>query len=146
MHGAGVGGWGRVQKEGLCEGEDGEAREAFPLAVEGQRRENGFERIIRAGKRGWERRRGVRGGGFTRPGSYCTDLSVLGLTDRELLQPCSQKVHVGALWASLCPINCPPLKTFAAGCLPHSCSERLHSSSPLGWTRIAFDVTPREEV
>lgn len=68
------GGWGRVQKEGLCEGEDGEAREAFPLAVEGQRRENGFERIIRAGKRGWERRRGVRGGGFTRPGSYCTRL------------------------------------------------------------------------
>ena len=98
-------GGGRVQKEGLCEGEDGEAREAFPLAVEGQRRENGFERIIKAGKRGWELRRGVWGGGFTRPGSYCTDLSVFGLTDRELLQPCSQKVHVvepfGPLFAQL---------------------------------------------
>lgn len=53
--------------------------------------------------------------GLQDPGPIAQDLSVLGLTDRELLQPCSQKVHVGALWAPLCPINCPPLKTFAAG-------------------------------
>lgn len=47
---------------------------------------------------------------------------------------------------SPCPINCPPLKTFAAGCLPNSCPKRLHSSNPLGWTRMAFDIAPREEV
>lgn len=35
---------------------------------------NGAERIIKAGKRGWERRGVVWGGGFTRPGSYYTGL------------------------------------------------------------------------
>lgn len=46
----------------------------FPPAKETQPRGNGAERIIKAGKRSWERRGGAWGGGFTRPGSDYTAL------------------------------------------------------------------------
>lgn len=71
---------------GPCEQEGGSERRVcarvrmgrrgrlFPPAKETQPRGNGAERIIKAGKRSWERRGGSWGGGFTRPGSYYTAL------------------------------------------------------------------------
>lgn len=101
----------------------------FPPARETQPRGSGAERIIKAGKRGWERRGGAWGGGFTRPGSCYTGLGaraspcippppptrpqgVLGLSGparlraREQLQPCAPKVRVGVLAAPPWPL--PP--------------------------------------
>lgn len=65
---------GPCEREGLCAGGTGWRQSLFPPARETQRRGSGAERIIKAGKRGWERRGGAWGGGLTRPGSCYTGL------------------------------------------------------------------------
>lgn len=164
---------------GPCEREGGSERRVcvrartgrrgrlFPPAKETQPRGNGAERIIKAGKRSWERRGGAWGGGFTRPGSYYTAVGAsfppcLSLRPPdaraqhsdspalraslaiELLEPRSQDERAGALRPLPALLSAPGDR--CCGCLPNSCAETRHCANPRGWPGIAFDVTPRGEV
>lgn len=138
----------------------------FPPARETQPRGSGAERIIKAGKRGWERRGGAWGGGFTRPGSCYTGLGARASpcipptphppsrctwTQRPCAPPGARAATtVRSEGACRSPggsslAASPRLGTVAAGRLPSSCPEPLHSN-PRGWPGIAFDVTPWGEV
>lgn len=86
----------------------------FPPAKEMQPRGNGAERIIKAGKRRWERRGGAWGGGFTRPGS---DYTALGASFPRSIP------HTPALKTWTYPPRPPPGRASCSSCAPRRCVE-----------------------
>lgn len=135
----------------------------FPPAKETQPRGNGAERIIKAGKRRWERRGGAWGGGFTRPGS---DYTALGASFPRSIPhtpalktwtypprpppgraSCSARAALpGGAWRSPAPAQLPALGDRCCRVSPKQLPRNATLLQPTWLAGIAFDVTLRGEV